>query len=244
MNTERAAARTYASAEEESKAFIWKVYGFMSIGLAITGLVSMYLASNESTIWKHFITITPAGRAKLSGLWWGLSILELILVFAFASVVKKVRAHTAALMLGVYAILNGLTLSPIFLIYTKSSIASTFFITGGMFASFSAFGFITKRDLSGVGAICMMAVWGLIIAGFVNYFILHSSNFSFATACVGVVVFAALTAYDTQKIKQLNVLGNAGTEEDTKEALHGALHLYLDFINLFLYLLRLLGNRR
>ena len=142
------------------------------------------------------------------------------------------------------AAMNGLTLSPLLLLYTKTSIASTFFISGGMFASFSAFGFITKKDLSSVGAVCGMMVWGLIIAIFVNYFWLHSTQMQLVVSCIGVVIFAGLTMYDTQKIKQLNVLGNAGTEEDTKEALNGALTLYLDFINMFLFLLRILGSRR
>ena len=144
MSNERAAARTYASAEEESKAFIWKVYGFMSIGLGITGLVAMLLLANERFLFENFFTLTRKG-VRLSTLWWVLAIAELGLVFAFAAVVQKVRAHTAALMLIVYAALSGVTIAPILLLYTKASIASTFFITGGMFASMSGSGGGTSR---------------------------------------------------------------------------------------------------
>lgn len=243
MSTE-SAVKTYASAEEESKAFIWKVYGYMSLALAVTGAISWYLLENPLWVIKTFYVIKPGGRVGMSMTYWVLLLAELGMVFAFVLALKKVRAVTAGAMLLAYAAMNGLTLSPLLLLYTKTSIASTFFISGGMFASFSAFGFITKKDLSSVGAVCGMMVWGLIIAIFVNYFWLHSTQMQLVVSCIGVVVFAGLTMYDTQKIKQLNVLGNAGTEEDTKEALNGALTLYLDFINMFLFLLRILGSRR
>jgi FtsH-binding integral membrane protein len=142
-----------------------------------------------------------------------------------------------------YAIMNGLTLSVVFLVYTRSSISTVFFITAGTFAAMSIYGYTTKRDLTSVGHFMMMGLFGLIIASVVNMW-LRSPQMYWVTSCVGVIVFVGLTAYDTQKIKQLNVIGNAGTDEDHKEAIHGALVLYLDFVNLFLYLLRLLGRRR
>ena len=151
--------------------------------------------------------------------------------------------HRAAGLFYVYAILNGLTLSVVFLIYTKGSIATTFFVTAGTFAGMSAYGYITKRDLTSVGNFMMMGLFGLIIASVVNMF-MRSEMIYWVTTYAGILIFVGLTAYDTQKIKELNVIGNAGTDEDHKEAIHGALILYLDFINLFLYLLRLLGRRR
>lgn len=246
MSTE-GAVKTYASAEEESKAFIWKVYGYMSAGLLITGLVSLWLLSRPDIILEHLYTITLRG-GKLwwtpRPLLWVLSIGSLIFVWVVSARISKMRAATVAILLAIYSAVIGVIIAPTLFLYTKSSVASTFFISAVMFASFSAFGYITKRDLSGIGSICMMALWGIIIATVVNYFILHSTGMQLVVAYIGVVIFAGLTAHDTQKIKQLNVLGNAGTEEDTKEALHGALHLYLDFINIFLFLLRILGSRR
>jgi hypothetical protein len=165
------------------------------------------------------------------------------MVFSFSAVARRASAAVAGALFLTYAVVNGLTLSAIFLIYTRSSIATTFFVTGGTFATMSAYGYATKKELSGLGHFAMMGLIGLLIGSLVNLF-LQSPMLHWLTTFVGVIVFTCLIAYDTQKIKQLNVIGNEGTDEDHKEAIHGALILYLDFVNLFLYLLRLLGSRR
>ena len=152
-------------------------------------------------------------------------------------------ANTATAVFIGYSALNGLTLAAIFMIYTATSIASTFLITAGTFAALSAFGYYTKRDLTKMGSLLYMALIGLIIASVVNMF-LHSSTLQWITSVAGILIFTGLVAYDTQKIKAMNIIGNEGTDEDRKEAILGALTLYLDFINLFLYMLRFLGNRR
>jgi FtsH-binding integral membrane protein len=152
-------------------------------------------------------------------------------------------AQRATIVFILYSVLNGLTLSIIFLIYTTGSIASTFFVTAGTFAVMSAYGYLTKSDLSKWGNILFMGLIGIIIASIVNYFMQSETLYAIITY-IGVLIFVALTAYDTQKIKTMNIIGNEGTDEDKKEAIMGALTLYLDFINLFLYLLRLLGRRR
>jgi FtsH-binding integral membrane protein len=225
---------TPAQVAAEQAAFMRKVYAIMAFGLGATGLTALVVFHSEAA--TRFIFGTP-------GVYLGLIIAELVMVFTFAALARRMSAIGAAALFYIYAILNGLTLSVVFLIYTKGSIASTFFVTAGTFGAMSAYGYITKRDLTSVGNFMMMGLFGLIIASIVNLF-LRSEMIYWLTTYAGILIFVGLTAYDTQKIKELNVIGNAGTDEDNKEAIHGALILYLDFINLFLYLLRLLGRRR
>ena len=149
-------------------------------------------------------------------------------------------------MFFIYAAINGVTLSWIFLAYQLGSVANAFFVTCGTFAGMSIYGYITKKDLSGIGAFCGMALWGLIIAGIINIFF-HNDMAQFVISCFGVLIFVGLTAYDTQKIKQLAFAaadGEIDSESAKKMAVIGALQLYLDFVNLFIYLLRLFGKRR
>jgi FtsH-binding integral membrane protein len=211
-----------------------KVYAIMAAGLGATAVTSVVVASSET------LTRAVFGNPIV---FYGLLIAELVMVWTFAALARRMSSIGAGLLFLVYAITNGVTLSFIFLVYTKSSIASSFFITAGTFGAMSAYGYVTKRDLSGLGSFAMMGLIGLIIASVVNLF-LGSPLVYWLTTFMGVIVFTALTAYDTNKIKQLNIIGNEGTDEDRKEAIHGALVLYLDFINLFLYLLRLFGRRR
>ena len=225
---------TPAQVAAEQAAFMRKVFAIMAFGLGATGLTALVVFHSEAA--TRFIFGTP-------GVYLGLIIAELVMVFTFAALARRMSAIGAAALFYIYAILNGLTLSVVFLIYTKGSIASTFFVTAGTFGAMSAYGYITKRDLTSVGNFMMMGLFGLIIASNVNLF-LRSEMIYWLTTYAGILIFVGLTAYDTQKIKELNVIGNAGTDEDHKEAIHGALILYLDFINLFLYLLRLLGRRR
>ncbi|HET7539054.1 MAG TPA: Bax inhibitor-1/YccA family protein [Polyangiaceae bacterium] len=221
-----------AQARPDTNAFFRKVYGYMAGGLFATGVTALVVASSEV-----LVNAILANRI----VFFGLLIAELIMVLAFSKVVQSLSTPAAAAFFFAYAVLNGLTMSIIFMIYTASSIASTFFVTGGTFAALSAYGYATKRDLTGVGSFAMMGLIGLIIASIVNIF-LNSPMIYWLTTFVGVIVFVGLTAYDTQKLKQFALV--SGREEQSKVALQGALMLYLDFINLFLYLLRLFGRRR
>lgn len=230
--------RTYslspAQVEAEQQRFIVKVYSWMSLALGITGLISMLIASSETAL--RLIV----GN---SFVFYGLLIGEFLLVAYLSAVVEKLSASLATAVFLLYAALNGLTFSVIFVIYTSASISSTFYITAGTFALTSFYGYVTKSDLTKMGNLLIMALIGLILASIVNLF-LQSAAFYWITTYIGVIIFVGLTAYDTQKIKNMNIIGNEGTEEDQKEAIMGALTLYLDFINLFLYLLRIFGRRK
>jgi FtsH-binding integral membrane protein len=209
---------------------LWTTYRWMAAGLGLTGVVAMLVASS------------PAALELILGnkiVFYGLLILQLGLVMAFNSVAARASTGAVAAMFFAYAALTGATLSVVFLVYTAASIASVFFITAGAFAGLSAVGLVTKRDLSAVGRFAIFAVIGLIIASLVNIFF-ASSGLSFIISIVGVLAFAALTAYDTQKLKDIFASG----EVHANMPLVGALMLYLDFINMFLFLLRLFGRRR
>ena len=212
------------------------VYGWMSCGLLMTALTAMVVAGQPDIIYA-------IATSKL--LMWGLFGAEIGLVLWLTARINTMSSLTAGLMFAAYAILNGVTMSFIFIAYTMESIASTFFITAGTFAAMSAVGFFTKKDLSGVGRVLTMLLIGLIIATLVNFFVV-SSGFALVLNYIGVFIFVGLTAYDTQKIKILvHEASMYGDEEQTtKLALMGSLTLYLDFINLFLYLLRFMGNRK
>ncbi len=218
----------------EQAEFLRKVYAYMAGGLALTALAAWLVAHSPTAL-----QLIVGNRL----IFFGLIGAELLMVFFFSAMARTMTASGAASLFFLYAVVNGLTLSVIFLVYTTASISTTFLVTAGTFGGMSVYGFLTKRDLSGVGHFMLMGLWGLILGGIVNLF-MRSDMLYWLTTFMGVLVFVGLTAYDTQKIKELNVLGNAGTDEDTKEAIHGALVLYLDFINLFLYLLRLIGRRR
>ena len=211
------------------------VYIWMTCGLLMTALTAMVIAKNEN--WTYAIAT--------SGLYWGLFIAELALVFFISARIHKLSFTTAGLMFAAYAIINGATLSIISLIYTAESIAQAFFVSAGTFGAMSLTGFFIKKDLSGVGRVLIMALWGLIIATVVNLF-LRNSFMASVLNYAGVIIFVGLTAYDTQKIKVMLQQSEAnGVNDDTnKLALMGSLALYLDFINLFLYILRIFGNRK
>jgi FtsH-binding integral membrane protein len=223
-----------AEVQREQARFITKVFGWMSVALAITGAMAMYTATSESLLSFVF-------GSKIT--FFGLIILELVLVGFLSARIRRMNVNTATAIFIGYSLLNGLTLSSIFLVYTSSSIATTFFITAGTFAVFALVGYTTKTDLTRLGSLLFMAVIGIIIASVVNMF-LGSSQLDYIISFVGVLVFTGLVAYDTQKIKEMNIIGNEGTDQDRKEAIMGALTLYLDFINLFIFLLRLFGDRK
>lgn len=211
---------------------IRKVYVWMCAALLITGVTAYRVSGSEELLRMIF-------SSKLS--FFGIIIAQFALVWFLTSRIKTLSFSTATILFAVYSVLMGVTMSCIFLAYTQSSIASTFLITAGTFAVMSIYGFTTKRDLTSIGGLLVMALIGLIIASLVNYF-LKSSMFDLVISCIGVLIFVGLTAYDTQKIKAL--INQENTEENQKMAIIGSLMLYLDFINLFLFLLRIFGRRR
>lgn len=215
--------------------FIRSVYNWMAIGLGLTGVVAFYVSNSETLLKLIF------GNQII---FFGLIIGELILVFTISARVHKMQASTATSLFVLYAALNGATISAIFLIYTRSSITSTFFICAATFIVSSIYGMVTKRDLTSMGQFMFMGLIGIVIASVVNLFV-RSSGMSLIVSYIGVVVFVGLTAYDTQKLRTMALSQPDGLDSGTvrKGAILGALTLYLDFINLFLMLLRILGNR-
>ena len=212
-----------------------QVYGWMAGGLALTGLIAWWVSQSEA-----MINLVFGNRA----VFFGLIILELGLVFGLSWGLTRMSATLATSAFLLYAAVNGITMAAIFLVYTGESIGSTFLVTGGTFAAMSMYGYTTKRDLSSWGNLLFMALIGLIIASVVNIF-LQSDALGWVVTYAGVLIFVGLTAYDTQKIKNLSArIDPRDTETFQKAVIMGALQLYLDFINLFLYLLRILGKRR
>lgn len=216
--------------------FVRSVYNWMAIGLGLTGLVAYYVASSESLLQLIF------GNQLI---FFGLIIGELAMVFYLSARINRLQASTATGLFLFYAFLNGVTLSAIFIVYSRTSIASTFFICAATFAASSVFGWVTKRDLTGMGNFMFMGLIGIIIASVVNIF-MKNSGMHMIIGYIGVIVFVGLTAYDTQKIKNmaLSQPADIGAGVIRKGAIMGALSLYLDFINLFLMMLRIFGGGR
>jgi FtsH-binding integral membrane protein len=218
----------------EQQRFMVRVYNWMTAGLAITGFMAFYVSNNETIM--SIIFGNPIMPIVLM-------IAQIGLVFWLASRVMQMSVSQATGVFMLYAGLTGVTFSFIFVVYTSASITSTFLVTAGTFGAMSLYGYTTKKDLTSWGSFLFMGLIGIIIASVVNMF-MQSTMMHMIITYAGVLIFVGLTAYDTQKIKEMNILGNEGTDEDTKEAIRGALTLYLDFINLFLMLLRLMGDRR
>lgn len=216
-------------AEESARVFMQRVYWWMSAGLALTGGVAFVVASSQQL------------TSMVLPFFYPLLGIELLLVFAFGFIASKASGPVAMAMFLFYAFINGLTFSVIFLVYELGSIGSAFAITAGTFAAMSAYGTLTKKNLSSWGTFLFMGLIGIIIAGIVNIFI-QSDMLGFVRSCAAVVIFAGLTAYDTQKLRQHHA--NSGFSSAMALSITGALILYLDFINLFLHILRLLGRRR
>jgi len=211
-----------------------KVYVWMTLALVITGFTAYEIAASP-----NLIMAIVTNRI----LFWGLIIAEFGLVIGLTAAINKLSLTTATLMFVLFSVVNGATLSTIFLAYTMSSIANVFFITAGTFAVMAFIGYTTNADLTSLGKILMMGVIGLIIATVVNVVFIKSSGFDLSISYIGVGIFVGLTAYDSQKIKQMLMQCEDMNEGAQKLALLGALSLYLDFINLFLYLLRIFGKR-
>ena len=220
--------------QDAASIFLAKVFNWMAVGLGITGVVAYFTAASGLAV-----------KIINSPLFLIIALGTLGLVFFLSARIDKIQASTASALFVIYSVLNGLFFSTIFLRYTGSSIASTFVITAGMFGAMAVYGLVTKRDLSGWGSFLFMGLIGLIIASIVNIF-LKSPGVYWVTSMIGVLIFTGLTAYDIQKIKRMGEEGimAQGQEAITKGSIMGALALYLDFINLFLMLLRFFGGSR
>jgi hypothetical protein len=237
----RAAPIDFAALETRARAFLWKVHAWMSVGLALTGLVAMVSAAMAIT--PDGAALTPFGEVLFSPVVrFGSLGLTFLLVLALSFLQGRLSPAVAGTLFLVYAAANGVWMSALFLVYTTTSIGTTFLVTAGTFGATSLFGFVTKRDLSGVGSFAFMGLIGLILASIVNFF-LASPMLYWLITFAGVAIFVGLTAYDTQKLRQMGASGLSGRGE-ASAAVQGALTLYLDFINLFLFLLRLVGRRR
>jgi FtsH-binding integral membrane protein len=230
----------YASAEYRSpadvrvKSFVQQVYGWMAAALSVTGFVALAVSRSDTLLQLIF------GNTIV---FFGLIIGELVLVMVLARRVHTMTASAATLAFIGYSVLNGLTLSVVFIAYSQATVARAFFVAAGLFLVMTVYGFFTRKDLTRVGNILVMALFGFIIASVVNIF-LRSEAFYWIVTYAGVVIFTGLIAYDSQRIRDLALAGVDGDENERRFAIMGALRLYLDFVNLFLLLLRIFGRRR
>jgi len=243
-------AQVNADIDQGLRSYMLSVYNYMAIGLALTGIAAYALFSLATTSdpalgvaqVKAGLYLTQLGAAIwTSPLKWVLMLAPLGLVFFLSFRVHKMSVGAAQATFWIYAAMVGASISTVLLIYTSESVVRTFFITAAAFGSLSLYGYTTKRSLSGMGSFLMMGLFGIIIASIVNYF-LGSTALQFAISVIGLLVFAGLTAYDTQQIKEMYFEGDSSDAQGRK-AIMGALRLYLDFINMFMFLLQFLGNR-
>ena len=225
-------SNTLSQAEVE-RSFITKVYGWMALALAITGIVAVSTAANMESVLPLL-----AGPGMLI-----MFLLQIGIVLVLSFAINKLSPGVATGLFIGYSALTGFTLSTLFFIYTTSSLASTFFVTSATFAAVSAYGYVTKTDLTKIGSLLIMALIGIVIASLVNIF-LQSEALSWIVTYVGVIIFVGLIAYDTQRLKRMAMGVSVDGDIQRKAAVLGALALYLDFINLFLKLMRILGRRR
>lgn len=229
--------RSSESLSRETARFMSGVYRWMTMGILLTAIISYYIGNSRQLVETILMN-------KI--LFYGLMIGEIGLVIFISARIQKLKAMTATLLYLLYSALNGVTLAVIFLIYTQESIFSVFLTTAIAFGGLSAFGYLTKKDLGPIGTFCTMGLWGLVGFGLLSFFFpsLMGARTSWVYNMVGLIVFSGLTAYDTQKIKSMGRDLREGSEEGQKMTIVGALKLYLDFINLFLFLLRLMGGKR
>src|SRR4051812_21364566 len=216
--------------------FMASVYRWMAFGLALTGIVA-WAVTNTPSLLSAFYRFQDGHLVGVTGLFWVVGIAELALVWLFVPVIQRSSLGAAVGMFLAYCALSGVPFSVSLFLYTATSVASTLFVTGGAFFALSMYGTVTKRDLSAFRSFLFIGLVGIILASIVNIF-LRSNAMEFVISCAGVLIFAGLTAYDTQRIRAM------GEEGEERHALVGALTLYLDFINLFLFLLRFMGRRR
>lgn len=225
------------------RAYMLKIYNYMASALTLTGIVALFAANSEQVRAMLYSTNEMGQMAGMTGFGWLVAIAPLLLVMTMSFGLNRLSVGALQGLYWGFAVLMGLSLSSIFLVYTGESIARTFFITAGTFGAMSLYGYTTKRDLSGFGSFLMMGLFGLIIASVVNIF-LGSAPLGFAISVLGVLIFVGLTAYDTQKLKAMYYQMSGYGEAMAKTTIMGALSLYLDFINIFMYLLRFIGDRR
>lgn len=224
------------------RSYMLSVYNYMASGVLLTGIVAMLFAN--SSLINLIANVDPAtGRVQATALFWIALFAPLGIIFAYRFALQRMSAGTAQALFWLYAGLVGVQMSSLFLVYTGVSIAQTFFAVAAAFMGLSVWGYTTKRDLSGMGTFLVMGVVGLFIALLINMF-LRSPAFDLAISAIGVLLFAGLTAYDTQKIKSMYFSVSGYGEAMKKTAVMGALNLYLDFLNMFLFLLRFMGDRR
>ena len=236
-------AETSVKYDEGLRAYMLQIFNLMTIALAITGVVS-YMAGNSQAFLSLMYSQNANGGMSLSGLGWLIALAPLFMVFFLSYSINKMSVQAAQMIFWVYSMLMGLSLAPIFQAYTGESIARTFFVSASAFGAMSIYGYTTKKDLTSFGSFLMMGVMGILLASVVNLF-LGSEGLGFAISVIGVLVFTGLTAYDVQSLKAIYLQSaRMGSDMQSKIAIHGALRLYLDFINLFLMLLRLMGSRR
>lgn len=240
------AQRSAAAYDAGLRAYMLKIYNYMASALALTGIVAMVFANISVTVDPQTGSqaLTSVGHAIFaSPLKYVIMFAPLGLVLWLGMGIDRLSTSAAQGIFWVYSALMGLSLSSIFLLYTGESIARTFFITAGTFGAMSIYGYTTKRDLTGFGSFLIMGLIGLILASIVNLF-MQSSALAFATSVIGVLIFVGLVAYDTQKLKAMYYQVAGSTEMMAKISIMGALNLYLDFINIFMYLLRFMGDRK
>ena len=234
LSTEDQVIYSDAQLKQGQTAYINKVFNWMSLALLITGVTAFFAAGSYELMNLIFSN-------KL--VFYGLLIGEVLLVGYIGANIQKLSTTTATALFILYSVLNGVTLSFILLVFTSASIATTFFVTAGTFGAMSAYGYFTKRDLTSIGNLCFMALIGIIIASIVNIFFFNEILY-WVINYAGVLIFVGLTAYDTQKIKRMYRAGMEDSDLGHNLALMGAIRLYLDFINMFLFLLRIFGNRK
>lgn len=237
------AAGSVSARPEVLNAFMRGIYSWMSLGLLATAAVAWVTLSVPAVMNLVLAQNPETGAVGPTMLFWAALIGEVGLVFYLSARISKLSASSATGLFMAYSALNGLTLSVILIAYTAASIFQTFLVTAGMFGAMSLYGLTTRRDLTGMGAFMMMGLFGIIIASVVNFF-MASSALNFAISVIGVFIFAGLTAYDSQKLKDMGEYIPADDETAVRRGtIMGALTLYLDFINMFIFLLRLMGNR-
>ena len=240
-NTAAYASTTAATRDAGLRAYMLRIYNYMASALALTGIVALFTA-NSPAILSLFYNMQDGMAVGMSGLGWLVAFAPIGLVLWLSFGIHRMSTPMAQGIFWAYAALMGLSLSSVFLIYTGESIARTFFVTAGTFGAMSLYGYTTKKDLTGWGSFLIMGLLGLIVASIVNLF-LQSSALGFATSAIGVLIFTGLVAYDTQKLRNLYYQVGGG-DALAKASVMGALNLYMDFINIFIHLLRFMGDRR
>ncbi|HEY0411950.1 MAG TPA: Bax inhibitor-1/YccA family protein [Allosphingosinicella sp.] len=223
------------------RSYMLSVYNYMASGVLLTGIAAMAMAETGAV--NSLIAVRDNGSIGMSGLGWVVTLAPLALVFWLSFGINRMAASTAKMVFWAYAAIVGASLSTLLLVYTGTSIAQTFFATAAAFGSLSLWGYTTKKDLSGWGSFLLIGVVGLLVAMLINAF-WPSGPMGLAISAIGVLIFAGLTAYDTQKIKSMYFVVAGNGEATAKSAVMGALALYLDFLNMFLFLLRFMGDRR